>query len=615
MTASRKTPANESRGLGVASTVSPRRRRVGRVAAVVVALVYVSIGAAYGWRELGFRQRLRAAMPATPDLSAAPKVLTDALSEARANLGGRSRSFAAVADLGRLYHANGFMAQAQACWRFLHAEQPKEARWVYYLADARRAGSDYPEVQRLLRETVRLAPRYAPASLQLAAMEFKSGEIDSAGSRYLRCVALAPENPHGWLGLARVALQRGGSEEAKQLLEILIRDAPDFPPGHNLLSEIFAAEGDTERARHHRWLGREAGRFKDPDDPWLSELHKWCHDARRLCVLGTIAFQTQRNVEAQTLLERAVTLAPDDVAIRTLLAELYLKRGDAARARTLLDPVARDPAVAEAGLPVGLYITLSEACRVLGAIDDALATLDAGMRVLPAAAELYKQRGVILQGADRTEEARRAFSEAVARNPQDADAAFQLGFSLLNSGRRDEGVAALQRAVGAQPTHLPALTVLARIEMEAGRLDAAWGYLEPLYDSNSGMPQVRQLVGRWHWQAGNVATKIPDPARAESYFHAGVNVNPADPELQASLGVLLLTQGRFAEALPSLEAYHRLQPDNARSALFLGQAYASVGRVDDARRVLTQGENVALRAGQTATAQHCREMLQQLAQR
>jgi Flp pilus assembly protein TadD len=90
-------------------------------------------------------------------------------------------------------------------------------------------------------------------------------------------------------------------------------------------------------------------------------------------------------------------------------------------------------------------------------------------------------------------------------------------------------------------------------------------------------------------------------------------VNPGDAELQASLGVLLLTHGRFAEALPALEAYHRLQPENSRSALFLGQGYASIGRLDEARRVLAHGEQLALRAGQASTAQHCREMLQQLA--
>jgi tetratricopeptide (TPR) repeat protein len=579
----------------------------------VVALIYLGIAVQYGWRELSFRQRLGRALPFPPDLSGRASMMVERVTSARAQARSWRDGRAGVVELGRLYHANGFYAHAEACWRFLHAEEPQEARWVYYLADARRAASDYSAVKRLLRETVRLNPRYAPAMLQLAALEFKSGEVDAAGMLYLRGVALDHTNPHGWLGLARVALQRGNTGEARRLLEILVRDSPEFAPGHNLLAEVLAAAAEMDRVRHHRWLGREAGRFKDPDDPWLSGLHAWCHDAKRLGVLGTIAFQTQRNDEAKALLERAFALAPDDLAIRTLLAELELKRGDAPRARALLDPVARNPSLAQAGPPVGLFVTLSEACRVLGAVDEALAALDTGMRVLPPAPELQRQRGLILQGAGRHEEARRAFREAATQNPQDANSAAQLGLSHLGSGQRDEGVRWLRQAVAVQPTHLPALALLARIEMEAGRLDAAWGYLEPLYESNSGLAQVQQLVGRWHWQAGNVAAKIPDVARAERYFRAGVNVNTADAELQASLGVLLLTQGRFAEALPSLEAYHRLQPENSRSALFLGQAYASSGRVDDARRVLELGEQLALRAGQASTAQHCREMLQQLA--
>jgi hypothetical protein len=61
-----------------------------------------------------------------------------------------------------------------------------------------------------------------------------------------------------------------------------------------------------------------------------------------------------------------------------------------------------------------------------------------------------------------------------------------------------------------------------------------------------------------------------------------------------------------------LEAYHRLQPQNPQSSLFLGQAYAATGRLEDARRLLTEGLEAATRAGNSTTAQHCREILQQL---
>jgi len=204
------------------------------------------------------------------------------------------------------------------------------------------------------------------------------------------------------------------------------------------------------------------------------------------------------------------------------------------------------------------------------------------------------------------------FGEVVKRSPNHADAAFNAGMLLLRAGRRDDAQAWLKRVITAQPAHPQALTLLARLAMENGALEQAWAYLEPLYENNSGLPQVRHLVGRWYWQAGNAASARQDQARAESSYRAGLEVSPDDAELPASLGVLYLSQARFTDALAPLEAYHRLRPENPQSALFLGQVYASLGRREDARRVLALGERIALRAGQTATANHCREILRQL---
>src|SRR5688572_20678947 len=200
VSASGKRRSRETEG-PTAPAVSPRRRRAWRIAGVAVALIYIVIATQYAWREASFRQRLRTALPAPPDLSGSPTVLIDRISSAQSQANSWRGARVGVVELGRLYHANGFFAQAEACWRFFHAEEPKEARWAYYLADVRRAAGDYSAVKRLLRETVRLAPKYAPAALQLAAVEFKSGELDEAGAWYTRSVALVHDNPHGWFGL------------------------------------------------------------------------------------------------------------------------------------------------------------------------------------------------------------------------------------------------------------------------------------------------------------------------------------------------------------------------------------------------------------------------------
>jgi tetratricopeptide (TPR) repeat protein len=574
-----------------------------------IALVIVAVFGAWWYAASA---HLRVTLPPIPDMTAHAPALRDAIVAAQRRATSRGEMINRVTELAQLYHANGFLPEAETCWEILGKQQPNEARWVYYLADVRRSLNDASGASGLLRSTVQLAPQYAPAWLQLAMLQMKSGAIDEAAQSFRRRLELLPGDPHATLGLARIALLRGERDVARTELQQLVQSAPQFPPGQNLLAEMLEADGDIAGARKHRWLGREAGRFKEPDDPWLVELQSWCRDPKRLCVLGTMEYQTQNFARARSLLERAAELAPGDLEIRTLLAELYLKVNEPARARELVGKV---PAAAALSPPIGFYVTGSEAHRAIGAVDDALALVADGLKIHPDAAELHRQRGLLLAHARQFDESTAAFGEALKRDPNDAESAFHLAIRAFESGRREQGRIWLERTIAVQPSHPQALTLLARLEMEAGRLDAAWAFLEPLYDSNSGVPQVRRLVGRWHWLAGNNAASRRELDRAENYYRAGAEVSPDDAELQASLGVLYLAAGNFPEAVRALEAYHRLEPQSARSALFLGQAYASVNRIPDARRVLELGERLAREAGQRETAANCREILDQLSRR
>jgi predicted Zn-dependent protease len=172
-------------------------------------------------------------------------------------------------------------------------------------------------------------------------------------------------------------------------------------------------------------------------------------------------------------------------------------------------------------------------------------------------------------------------------------------------------VEALNHALSMQPTFPKALLLLARLEMDAGRIDEAGRHLLPLLKANPGAPEIRQIVARWRGQAGRSAEKT-DSARAERHYREGLKLQPDDPELNAGLGVLLLIADRVTEATPWLEAYHRLQPANPQAALFLGQAYARTGQITEARRVLTAGLQQAEQTNQHSAAGHLREILSML---
>lgn len=599
----------------VATTIrpSPGRRHLRNwlggllLAAVLIAAV---VGGHRAWRGWTLPARVRTQLPATPNLSSFPQALPERIGQARAATAARGTTLDGVADLGRLFHANSFYREAEACWRILVAEQPGVARWAYYLGHARRAASDYEGFAQFLARTLELAPDYAPALLQLADVEFKNGKSAAAEALYRRRLALLPADPYAGLGLARVALQRNARDEARRLLEKICREVPQFPSSHNLYAELLAAEGDEKTANRHRWLGREAGRFRDAEDPWLTELEAWCYDPGRLRMLATMAHQTGASERAVALLQRALELAPGDRQSYENLGDLYLKLDQPAAAR---DALRRGLDLVGGATPSPrAYVNLSQAFRMLKEPQRSLAAAEEGVARLSDAFEVHDARGIALAELGRREEAVTAFQTALALRPNDANTNFNLALTLIALERLDEAYRHLERSLTLEPTFIKSLTLLADLEMAAGRVDAAGRYIRRIYESAPGMPRAQQLMGAWHLKVGAAAEAKKDSAAAEQHYRDGLAADPENAELSASLGVLYLVQGRFADALSPLETYHRLQPQNAQSSLFLGQVYLALERVPEARRILQDGVKIAERNGNKTTAENCRAILEHL---
>ena len=572
----------------------------------VVTLAALGGTGGFFWLREARIMRVRAALPALP-ATGANATLQDLLAQARN--GAVTGRLDAVAELGRLCHANEFRREAEACWRLLLREQPGEARWHYYLADLRRMAGDQAEAEAALERTVTADDTAATAWLQLAEMKFKSGRRDVAETAYLRRLALRPGDPHAELGLTRIAQLRGQADDTQRRLERILAQHPKFSAAHNLYAELQAAAGREDLADLHRWLGREAGRFREADDPWMEELNERCHDPRRLCHLGVIAYQTNQGDRGRARFERALALAPADPLPYEMLGSLLLELGSAEAARGLLaDGIAR----AERTPPSPLhYLRLSDACRALQQPEPARQALVDGLRRHPDSPDLLHARGNQLKAEGQLPEAAAAYRRALELNPAFVEADFARALLLLETGRPAEAVQALNHALGMQPTFPKARLLLARLEMDAGRFDAAGRHLLPLLKANPGAPEIRQIVSSWRWQAGRAVEKA-DPAAAEQHYRAGLALAPDNADLNAGLGVRFLITDRVAEAVPLLETYHRLQPANVQAALFLGQAYARTGRMAEARGVLTAGLEQAERTGQAATARNLREILSML---
>jgi tetratricopeptide (TPR) repeat protein len=562
------------------------------------------------WRRHEALGHVRAGLPAMPDAKDLPALLVERLSQAKRQATAEASTLQGAAELGRLYHASGFPQEAGICWELLRSAQPQEARWCYYLADLRRVASDYAGVAELLARTTELAPTYSPAWLQLAELQFKTGQTQDAARSYQQRLALAPGDPYARLGLARVALQEGRRAQARELIELLVKETPGFSPGHNLYAEMLAADGAAKAADRERWLGRETSRFRAADDPWLDELGAWCFNYEQLCIRGTVEYQTKHGDRGKSYFERAIQLRPNALPAYSLLGALYLELSDYTKARDVLETGLQQAGNTKPA--VMYYVDLSRTYRELKQPMEAVRVARQGLVALGRQYELYDALGVSLGDSGDGAGAVEALQTAVALNPNDTNANYNLAFALLKMRQLGEAVVALQRSLVLKPTFPNSLVLLAKIEIDSGRWEESSKYLKPLYESHPEMPEARRLMAYWHLRAGMTAEEQKDPASAERHYREGVAIDQNHPDLQMRLGTLCLIQGRFADAVNPLEAYRRLQPDIPQGALFLGQAYMVVGRRDDARRVLTEGVMLAERSGNTTAAEHCREILAHL---
>ncbi len=558
-------------------------------------------GAAVAWR---MRPASPQPLPNPPSLAGKSTDLRDRLAAAQVRA---AAAPAAVADLGRLYHINGFNTEAAACWRILQAAQPREAHWPYYLADLAQSASDEAGQLEWLQRTVNLAPDYAPAWLALGELSFKGARLDAAERAYRRRLELVPHDPYARLGLARIALQRGQRAEGKQALAELIATTPDFSSARNLYAEILAQEDDLDGAARERWLGTVAGRFRAAEDPWKDELRAFCYDSDQFIVWGETDYQTKHGDLGRRSLERAVELAPNDPRAIEMLARFYLDQGEPAKARDLLEPRCQSTDTSES-----LLAELSESYMALDQTARALQTADRGLVALPDSANLYNARGLALASAGRFDEAIASYRAAIERAPGTSTAAANLGLVFLLLGRPEDARTQLQQALRLQPGYSKAVIALASLELNTGHLESAAQYIVPFFQQSPGSPTAKDLVTRYYIALALAAARRGDPTTVERTYREGLALVPDSAELHGVLGIHYFRAHKLPEALETLEAAHRLQPTDPRVVFLLGQVYAQLGRAADARAILRDGIDQARQRGDNTTVARFQALLGKL---
>lgn len=456
----------------------------GLIGATILVLALGAAGS-YWWRAKECRDIAAASIPHQPSQIGKPAEFLQRVRADEQRIRAGSEATAALAELGQLYHANGFYAEASKCYQGLLRIDPSNPRWPHRLASILAGYGRLDDAATLWRRALALTDGYTPAQIRLADSDLKLNRTAEAVAIYSKVLARDPDNPYALLGMARIDMDAGRWAAARERLELAVARS-DYSVGYDLLVTVCEQLGDTNRADTIRSQHKASGAFFDIPDPWLREMYFDCYDSYQLSVVGGTAAREGDVSTGLTLVERAVTYEPNNGYYHLQAAGLYKQSGNLNKARQHLETAIKvAPDLSDA------WHNLFTLLTTLGQTQDAERVLAEGLSHCPDSAALHFARGRRLVDGGRLEEAIPDFKKAAAILNDDASPSFALASIYFKLERYDEAVAALKNALHAEADYPPALSTLAFYYITTADEPNARGSMQKVKDQPRILPPDR----------------------------------------------------------------------------------------------------------------------------
>jgi len=167
-------------------------------------------------------------------------------------------NYPAHLDLANLLTAGREFNKAQAEIRLLAEKQPDNAALHIATANLLMAENDLPAASREMNTAVALAPAQADAYLSLARLQMRMNQFDLAEANFKKATELNPKATEALLGLAAYYQARNRFPEAEQAIQrALAADAADPGPRSELV-RLYMSEGNKTAAERIAKQSRDA---------------------------------------------------------------------------------------------------------------------------------------------------------------------------------------------------------------------------------------------------------------------------------------------------------------------------------------------------------------------
>ncbi|MCX5685674.1 MAG: tetratricopeptide repeat protein [Planctomycetota bacterium] len=336
-----------------------------------------------------------------------------------------------------LYVAVTLAVLAAGCGKLQMDKNREEARqrWsvsraemVTRMADAQFQRGEVGRARQSIDDLLRATVPYSPLYVLAARMEADKGDLDAARSFADHAVALDPQSAEARYVLGTVEQTLGHSDRALYVFSEAVRLDPNQSRYALALAEMQVAEGQPEEAV--KGLREAAERMSG-----RAEVH---------AALGDVLALQKRYGAAAGSFRIALRLEPQRTDIKERLARALYASGEYAEAELML----ADLAQVQPDFASGWIHTMRADCML------ATGRVAQAREIYLAQAQNKKTAAAPLVGLakcdildSRLPAARKQLEEALARQPQHAEANALMGYILLTEGRRGEATAHLDMAL------------------------------------------------------------------------------------------------------------------------------------------------------------------------
>jgi tetratricopeptide (TPR) repeat protein len=457
----------------------------------VLAVGLIAAAVALGGSAVMFRMaRVQAPRPPTRgELGSLAPEIEDIVRQARESVVQDPRDGLRWGRFGMVSEANGLVGAARDGYANAASLQGSEAKWWFHLAAVEARLGKVDDAVRDMRRAIELNPTYAPAQWRLGLWLLDQNQTEGAERAFDRATEIDASDRAGWIGLARVYLQRNETARAAGLLERLVASGAGDPYTLQLLGTAYRRLGRADEAASALEMGARGE--AQWSDPWTDEMLGFRRGYAALLRDATAYVVAGQLPAAIRILEQLRREKPDDLVLMAHLGQVYVAAGREADGVPLLEQViAREPDRFEA------YVDLATAYMHQGDLVKARAAVERAVSLNPSYGPARETLGLILWRGGDSRGAITAFDAAVERDPRNARAMVWQAMVYTNLDRTSEALGAFRRAARTDPTSVDAWIGIANAEMNRHDLDAAAEALKNAQRFQPDRPAVKKTAER-----------------------------------------------------------------------------------------------------------------------